>query len=68
MWALQQWAWSAGGGVELKEGLTLAFAYNSASFAHLYKKIYYEGRGGKASRNRDLFSVRLGYNWDRQGF
>ena len=61
--SLQQWAWSAGGGADLSEGLSLAFAYHSASFAHLYKKIYYEGRGGKASRSRDLFSVRFSYNW-----
>lgn len=60
---IKQWAWSVGGGTDLTEGLRLAFSYTSSSFDQLYKKIYYVGRGGKTSRSRDLFSVRLAYNW-----
>ena len=61
--SLKQRAWSVGAGTDLTEGLSLILAYNSTTYSELYEKIYFIGRGKEPARTRDLFTLRISYNW-----
>ena len=60
---LEQWAYTVGLGMKLSEGLVFSLSYNTSSFAHLYKKFYYEDPKGNGSNQREVFNARVAYNW-----
>lgn len=60
---LEQLAYSVGMGLKLSEGLIFSLAYNTSSFAHLYKKFYYEDPKGNGTDKREVFNARIAYNW-----
>lgn len=61
---LERWSYSFGGGIKLTEGLQLTISYYTSSFAHPYKKIYYTSNEGRATKSKELYNVRLSYNWE----
>ena len=61
--SIEQRAYTLGFGIDLNEGLVLSSGYRVESYTHLYKKIYYDGWANKASKSREVFSVRVAYNW-----
>ena len=60
---LEQWAYTVGMGMKLSEGLVFSLSYNTSSFAHLYKKFYYEDPKGNGTNQREVFNARVAYNW-----
>ena len=60
---LEQWAYTVGMGLQLSEGLVFSLSYNTSSFAHLYKKFYYEDPKGNGTNQREVFNARVAYNW-----
>ncbi|MFK7824206.1 MAG: hypothetical protein AB8G05_08615 [Oligoflexales bacterium] len=60
---LEQWAYTVGMGLKLSEGLIFSLSYNTSSFAHLYKKFYYEDPKGNGTNQREIFNARVAYNW-----
>lgn len=60
---LSQDAFTVGGGMDLAEGLRLTLEYFKTSYDKKYTQVFYDGRDGKASDEREVFNARIAANW-----
>lgn len=60
---IKQTSISLGVGVDLHRKLTMILEYNMEYFDQLYSKFNYQYQDEKLSESREIFNMRLAYNW-----
>ena len=60
---LKQSSLTAGGGINLTQGLTVVLEWNTSAYDNLYGKFNYTAANNTPQKRREMFNARFAYNW-----